>query len=106
MGDLAQALKELFGSDMSTKTIGTRHGEKLHETLISREEMARAVEIERYFRIPVDDRDLNYKKYFVQGEHHISEVDDYTSHNTERLDIQGIKEMLLKLDYIREELNA
>ena len=68
--------------------------------------MARAVEIERYFRIPVDDRDLNYKKYFVQGEHHISEVDDYTSHNTERLDIQGIKEMLLKLDYIREELNA
>ena len=87
VGDLAQALKELFGSDMSTKTIGTRHGEKLHETLISREEMARDVEIECYFRIPVGDRDLNYKKYFVQGEHHISEVDDYTSHNTERLDI-------------------
>jgi len=106
IGDLAQALKELFGSDILTKTIGTRHGEKLHETLISREEMARAVEIERYFRIPADDRDLNYKKYFVQGEHHISEVDDYTSQNTERLDIHGIKKILLKLDYIQEKIHA
>ena len=68
--------------------------------------MARAEEMERYYRIPVDERELNYRKYFVQGEQHISELDDYTSHNTERLDIQGIKKNLLKLDYIREELNA
>jgi Predicted nucleoside-diphosphate sugar epimerases len=106
IGDLAQALKELFGSSIPMKTIGTRHGEKLYESLISREEMARAEDMGRYYRISLDDRDLNYEKYFVQGEQNISELDDYTSHNTERLDIQGIKKNLLKLNYIREELNA
>ena len=106
IGDIAQALKEIYGSEISTTIIGTRHGEKLYESLISREEMARAEEMERYYRIPVDERDLNYRKYFVQGEQHISELDDYTSHNTERLDIQGVKNILLKLDYIQEKLHA
>jgi UDP-N-acetylglucosamine 4,6-dehydratase len=104
--DLAQALKELFSSNCSVRVIGTRHGEKLYESLISREEMAKAEDMGRYYRIPADNRDLNYKKFFVEGEQHISELDDYTSHNTERLSIQGIKNILLKLDYIQEQLNA
>ncbi len=91
---LAEALKQLFGRDNTVKVIGTRHGEKLYESLISREEMAKADDMGRYYRIPADNRDLNYKKYFVEGEQHISDLDDYTSHNTERL------------DYIQEELNA
>ncbi|MFJ3076115.1 MULTISPECIES: polysaccharide biosynthesis protein [Pseudomonas] len=103
---LAEALKQLFGRDNTVKVIGTRHGEKLYESLISREEMAKADDMGRYYRIPADNRDLNYKKYFVEGEQHISDLDDYTSHNTERLDIDGIKALLLKLDYIQEELNA
>lgn len=106
VADLAQALKELFSRENPVKVIGTRHGEKLYESLISREEMAKAEDMGRYYRIPADNRDLNYKKFFVEGEQHISELDDYTSHNTERLDIQGVKDVLLKLDYIREELNA
>lgn len=106
LADLAQALKELFGRDNPTKIIGTRHGEKLYESLVSREEMARAEDMGRYFRIPADDRDLNYKKYFVEGEQKISELDDYTSHNTERLDVEGVKQLLLRLDYIQKELNA
>lgn len=106
VGDLAQALKELFGRDNPIRVIGTRHGEKLYESLVSREEMAKAEDMGRYYRIPADNRDLNYKKYFVEGEEKISELDDYTSHNTERLDIPGIKQLLLKLDYIKEQLNA
>ncbi|QXP27303.1 polysaccharide biosynthesis protein [Stutzerimonas stutzeri] len=106
VADLAQALKELFGRANAVKVIGTRHGEKLYESLISREEMAKAEDMGRYYRIPADNRDLNYKKYFVEGETHISELDDYTSHNTERLDVRGIKELLLKLDYIKEQLDA
>jgi len=106
VADLAVALKELFNSASPVKVIGTRHGEKLYESLISREEMAKAEERERYFRIPADNRDLNYNKYFVEGETHISEVDDYTSHNTHRLDVAGIKNLLLTLDYIRSELDA
>jgi UDP-glucose 4-epimerase len=106
VADLAQALKELFGRANAVKIIGTRHGEKLYESLISREEMAKAEDMDRYYRIPADNRDLNYKKYFVEGETHISELDDYTSHNTERLDISGIKKLLLKLDYIKEQLDA
>ncbi|WP_312945827.1 polysaccharide biosynthesis protein [Stutzerimonas kunmingensis] len=106
VADLAQALKELFGRANAVKIIGTRHGEKLYESLISREEMAKAEDMDRYYRIPADNRDLNYKKYFVEGEAHISELDDYTSHNTERLDIPGIKNLLLKLDYIKEQLDA
>jgi UDP-glucose 4-epimerase len=106
VADLAQALKELFSRDNPVKVIGTRHGEKLYESLISREEMAKAEDMDRYYRIPADNRDLNYKKFFVEGEQHISELDDYTSHNTERLNIQGIKDVLLKLDYIQEQLDA
>jgi UDP-N-acetylglucosamine 4,6-dehydratase/5-epimerase len=106
VGDLAQALKELLNRDNPVKVIGTRHGEKLYESLISREEMAKAVDMGRYYRVPADNRDLNYKKYFVEGEEQISLADDYTSHNTERLDVEGVKEVLLKLDYIREVLNA
>ncbi|WP_287554938.1 polysaccharide biosynthesis protein [Cycloclasticus sp.] len=104
--DLAQALKELFDSNSSLKVIGTRHGEKLYESLISREEMAKAEDMERYYRIPADNRDLNYKKYFVEGETHISQVEDYTSHNTERLSVEKVKSLLLNLDYIQETLSA
>ncbi|GLO14102.1 UDP-glucose 4-epimerase [Pseudomonas putida] len=104
--ELAEALRQLFKRENPIKVIGTRHGEKLYESLISREEMAKADDMGRYYRIPADNRDLNYKKYFVEGEQHISELDDYTSHNTERLDIEGIKALLLKLDYIQEQLNA
>lgn len=106
VADLAQALKELFDRCNPVKVIGTRHGEKLYESLISREEMAKAQDMGRYYRIPADNRDLNYKKYFVEGEPHISELDDYTSHNTERLTLDGIKTTLMKLDYIREQLSA
>ncbi|NWA67458.1 polysaccharide biosynthesis protein [Pseudomonas reactans] len=106
VGDLAEALKQLFAKKNDVKVIGTRHGEKLYESLVSREEMAKAEDMGRYYRIPADNRDLNYNKYFVEGEERISEFDDYTSHNTDRLDIAGIKQLLLKLDYIKEQLDA
>jgi UDP-N-acetylglucosamine 4,6-dehydratase len=106
IADLALALKELFDSDQSVKVIGTRHGEKLYESLISREEMAKAEDIGRYYRIPADNRDLNYKKYFVEGEESISHFDDYTSHNTQRLKVSSVKKLLLTLPYIQEELNG
>lgn len=104
--DLAIALREIFAAQNPIKVIGTRHGEKLYESLISREEMAKAEDMGRYYRIPADNRDLNYNKYFVEGEQQISELDDYTSHNTIRLEVDGIKRLLTSLDYIREELNA
>jgi UDP-glucose 4-epimerase len=104
--DLAQALKELFGKANDIKVIGTRHGEKLYESLVSREEMAKSEDMGRYYRIPADNRDLNYKKYFVEGEERINEFDDYTSHNTHRLDVPGVIEILKKLDYIQEQLDA
>ncbi|KUE90274.1 UDP-glucose 4-epimerase [Cupriavidus necator] len=103
---LAQALQELFKSDVPLRIIGTRHGEKLYETLVSREEMARADDMGMYFRIPADDRDLNYNKFFVDGEVKVSEIDDYTSHNTERLDVEGVKKLLLQLEYVQEQLRA
>ncbi len=106
VADLAQALKEMFAKKSTVKVIGTRHGEKLYETLVSREEMAKAEDMGRYYRIPADNRDLNYKKYFVEGEEKINEFDDYTSHNTHRLDVSGVIELLKKLDYIQEQLNA
>jgi len=106
VGDLATALKELFSSSADVRVIGTRHGEKLYESLLSREEMARASDMGRYYRIPADDRDLNYNKYFVEGETQVSTFDDYTSHNTERLDVEQVKKLLLTLDYIRSELDA
>lgn len=104
--DLAQAMMEMFSNETEIKVIGTRHGEKLFESLVSREEMARAEDLGGYFRIPSDSRDLNYGKYFVEGEIEVSEIEDYTSHNTNRLDIEGVKNTLLKLEIIREALNA
>jgi len=106
VADLAQALRELFGTDNPVKIIGTRHGEKLYETLVSREEMARAEDIGRYYRIPADNRDLNYNMYITDGEVEISRLDDYTSHNTERLDVQQVKNLLMKLDFIQKQLRA
>lgn len=106
VGDLVQAIRELLGKDNEIKVIGTRHGEKLYESLVSREEMARSEDLGGYYRIPADSRDLNYNKYFVEGEVEISNIDDYTSHNTRRLDIDGVKKTLLQLDIVREAINA
>ena len=106
IGDLAQALKEIFNCDNPIRIIGTRHGEKLYESLISREEMARVVEMDRYYRIPADNRDLNYAMYFTNGQKQVSALDDYTSHNTERLSIPQVKELLLNLDFIQQQLKG
>ena len=101
---LAAALKKLYQKpDHPIKIIGTRHGEKLYETLVNREEMMKAQDMGEYFRIPSDNRDLNYERYFSKGEEDISIVEDYHSHNTTRLDIKGTSELLLKLDFIKEE---
>ena len=107
VGDLAQALKELFGNrNHETRVIGTRHGEKLYESLVSREEMACSIDMGGYYRIPADNRDLNYAKYFSEGEAHLSTLDDYTSHNTCRLNVEEVKSLLMTLDYIKEELKS
>lgn len=106
VGDLAQAMKELLKKENEIKIIGTRHGEKLYESLLSREEMARAENLGGYYRVPADSRDLNYAKYFVEGEPEVSHFDDYTSHNTLRLDIEGVKKILLKLEIIREVMDV
>lgn len=104
IGDLAQALKEMYNSDVETTVIGTRHGEKLFETLCTREEMMKAEDLGDFFRIPADNRDLNYGKYFTEGDEHISEIEDYNSHNAERKGVEGIKKLLLKLESIREDV--
>jgi UDP-N-acetylglucosamine 4,6-dehydratase len=104
IADLARAVKELFQADNDIEYIGTRHGEKLYETLLTREEMVRAEDLGTYYRIPADSRDLNYERYFSSGEPQLSYGADYNSHNTRRLNITEIKELLLKLDYIRREL--
>ena len=106
VADLAQALKELMMKDNSVRIIGTRHGEKLYESLISREEMAKAEDMGNYYRIPADNRDLNYARFVSEGEKKISHFEDYTSHNTERLNVEQVKKLLLKLDFIKDELNA
>jgi UDP-glucose 4-epimerase len=106
VGDLAQAMMEILGKEQAVKVIGTRHGEKLFESLVSREEMARADDLGGYYRIPADGRDLNYDKYFVEGETKVAGLDDYTSHNTHRLTVEEVKAVLLKLDIVREALNA
>ncbi|MCZ8253466.1 MAG: polysaccharide biosynthesis protein [Hylemonella sp.] len=104
VADLAQALKELFSPKAEVRIIGTRHGEKLYESLLSREEMAHADDMGGYYRIPADNRDLNYNKFFSDGETKISRFEDYTSHNAERLNVEQVKSLLLKLDYIQERL--
>lgn len=99
---LAQALKRLFAADSEIRIIGTRHGEKLYETLLNREEMAKAEDLGGYFRVPADVRDLNYACYFSEGQRAVSDMEDYNSHNTRRLDVEGMMELLLKLDCVHE----
>ena len=101
---LAEALKELYQSNAEIKIIGTRHGEKLYETLVTREEMSKAEDMGGYYRIPCDTRDLNYDKFFVEGSEQVSKIEDYHSHNTYRLDVDSMKQLLLKLSFIREDL--
>ena len=102
---LATALKELYKADNEIKIIGTRHGEKLYETLVTREEMVKAQDMDNYYRIPCDDRDLNYDKYFIEGNEDISLIEDYHSHNARQLDVAGMKELLLKLEMIRNDVD-
>jgi UDP-N-acetylglucosamine 4,6-dehydratase len=103
---LATALKELFRADNEIKIIGTRHGEKLYETLVTREEMFRAQDMGNYYRIPIDDRDLNYDKYFVEGVEDMTKVEEYHSHNTHRLDVEEMKQLLLKLPEVKSDIEA
>ena len=104
IGDLAQAVKELFGTDNEIKIIGTRHGEKSYETLLTREEHIAAVDMGSFYRVPADKRNLNYDKYFVEGDRKLSSEREYNSNNTERLDVGEIKKRLLLLDYVQNEL--
>tara|TARA_B100000214_G_scaffold160326_2_gene115033 strand:- start:209 stop:1213 length:1005 start_codon:yes stop_codon:yes gene_type:complete len=104
IGDLAQALKELCNSNNNVKIIGTRHGEKLYETLCTREEIIKAEDMGNFFRIPSDNRNLNYSSYFSQGEKELSCIEDYNSHNVAQKNVEGIKKLLLKLDYIKEAI--
>jgi UDP-N-acetylglucosamine 4,6-dehydratase len=102
IGDLAQSLKEMLGLNNNIKIIGTRHGEKLYETLCTREEMMKAEDMGDFFRIPADNRSLNYSSYFSEGEKELSSIEDYNSHNTEQKNIEGIKKLLLKLDFVQQ----
>lgn len=104
IGDLAQAMKELCNADNELKIIGTRHGEKLFETLCTREEMIKAEDMGDFYRIPADNRDLNYAQYFSEGEQAISEIEDYNSHNTQQQGVEGMKKLLLKLPLIRKKV--
>lgn len=104
IGDLAQAIKELAQADNPIKIIGTRHGEKLYETLCTREEMVKAEDMGDFYRVPADNRDLNYAMYFSEGAEDVSTIEDYHSHNTERLDVEGVKQLISKLGYVRQEL--
>ena len=103
---LAEALKQLYNKNTEVKIIGTRHGEKLYETLVAREEMARAEDMGNYFRIPCDTRDLNYDKYFKDGQEKVSLIEDYHSHNTTRLSVEEMKSLLLKLDEIQNDIQC
>ncbi|WP_372663113.1 polysaccharide biosynthesis protein [Cohnella sp.] len=106
IGDLAQAIKELFNANNEIVVIGTRHGEKLYETLLTREEHVVAEDFGNFFRVPSDKRDLNYDKYFVEGDEQLALEDEYNSHNTQRLNIEQIKDKLLTLEYVQEELRG
>jgi UDP-glucose 4-epimerase len=107
---LAKALKEIYAgidekyANTDIKVIGTRHGEKLYETLVTREEMAKAIDMGNYYRIPCDNRDLNYDKFFTEGREEITRIEDYHSHNTHRLSVEEMKQLLLKLRFIQEDL--
>jgi UDP-N-acetylglucosamine 4,6-dehydratase len=106
VGDLAEAVRQIFNSSLPIQIIGTRHGEKLYESLLSREEMAQADDTGDHYRVPADVRDLNYAKYFSEGQTEVSELEDYTSHNTRRLNVSEVKDLLLSLDFIKDELRA
>ena len=103
---LAEALKKIFNSDVETKIIGTRHGEKLYESLLSREERAKATELEKYYQVPMDSRDLNYESFFNKGALSTAEFEEYTSHNTTRLDVDEVVSILLRLDKVKEAISA
>lgn len=102
---LTQAIQEIFSSNVDVKIIGTRHGEKLYESLISREEIAKAEDMGEYYRIPADNRDLNYDKFILAGQIEVNQTEDYTSHNTHRLNVFEVKELLMTLEYVRNQLN-
>jgi len=102
---LAKALIQLYKSDVAINIIGTRHGEKLFETLVNREEMVKAIDMGNYYRVPSDNRDLDYGKFFSEGEEHVSKVEEYHSNNTKQLDIEGMKALLLKLPEIQKDIN-
>lgn len=102
---LAKALIELYQSDSKVRIIGTRHGEKIFETLVTREEMSRSEDIGDYYRVPCDNRDLNYDKYLALGQEKLSKIEDYTSHNTRRLDVEEMKSLLMKVTFIKDDLN-
>ena len=110
LSTLAEALKQIYVKvepkygETEVKVIGTRHGEKLYETLVTREEMAKAIDMGDYYRIPCDNRDLNYDKFFTEGNEDVSRIEDYHSHNTRRLDVEGMKEQLMRLRFIQEDL--
>ena len=106
IGDLAESVRDIFGASNEIKVIGTRHGEKLYETLCTREEMQKAIDMGEFYRIPADNRDLNYSRYFSEGEVDMSEIEDYHSHNTRRLTEEELKETLLNLNFIKEQLDA
>lgn len=106
IGDLAAALKQLFKPDAAIKIIGTRHGEKAHETLLTREEKAKCEDLGEYFRVPADTRDLNYDKYFIEGEKIPEVIEEYNSHNTVRLDIKGVIKKLKTVDFVVDELKG
>jgi UDP-glucose 4-epimerase len=104
IGDLAQAINDLAKVENEINIIGTRHGEKLYETLCTREEMVKAEDMGDFYRVPADNRDLNYSMYFSEGEKNIAEIEDYHSHNTERLDVEGVKNLISKLALVKKEL--
>jgi UDP-glucose 4-epimerase len=101
---LAQALIELYKAKNPVRIIGTRHGEKLYETLVNREELAKAEDLSNYYRIPADTRDLNYNRFFSEGETQIAQMEEYTSHNTYRMNLEETKDILMKLDSIRGDV--
>lgn len=103
IGDLAKAVQQLFG-DTGTRVIGTRHGEKLYETLMTKEERMRSEDMGNYYRVAADNRDLNYDKYFIKGQVHTQADEDYTSHNTRRLDVEGTIKKIMTTEYIQEAL--
>ncbi|MBD5584094.1 MAG: polysaccharide biosynthesis protein [Clostridia bacterium] len=110
LATLAEALKQIYSQvdpkygETEVKVIGTRHGEKLYETLVTREEMAKAIDMGNYYRIPCDTRDLNYDKFFTEGSEEVSRIEDYHSHNTRRLDVEGMKEQLMRLRFVQADL--